>query len=876
MNGYLLFRSLVEVFSIVIAGSVFVTTWNTRTYHVRAGSFFLLIGIASLFAGSLDLVHTLAYKGINIFPAYDTNLPTQLWIAARYLQSLTLLAAALLLLLETHRHIHLGERAAYWLLAGYAAVTALFLLAAFSRHFPACYITGVGLTPFKRISEYIICMVLASAGLVLWRVRDYFDRETMACLLAAVVISIFSELAFTLYTDVYGVFNIIGHVLKIVVFALLYKSIVQANLQFLGDSERRFRQLFENLPVGFALHEIIRDTQGKPCDYRFLEVNPAYEELTGLKGPDIIGKTVLQVLPDLEPDWIERYGRVALGGGPVRFENFAKALSKHFEVSAYSPMPGQFATIVVDITQRKRMEEELRESENRLRAIFDQAAVGVALLNTRTGQYVRVNQRYCDFLGYTIEEMLQKTLIDVTFHEDTQQNIEANAQLIDGSRKEFSYEKRYIRKDGSIVWGSLTMSPLWKPGEKPATYLHIAVVEDITDRKKAEQMLVSSHAALLEAQSMGHIGDSSMDVEPRTFVWSDEAYCIHGLQPVAKLSHEIYRTMIQPEDRSHVFAAIQSAMTRKQQEFTIDYRIVRPDGTERFVALTGKTVVDGDGVVTGLRGTMQDITDRKKAEQEKVFLQEQLMGARKLEAVGQLAGGVAHNFNNLLTGIMGSIEIARMDIPPTSPATASLENAQAAAVKAAGLARQLLAFSRNAMIVSVVQNANVLVESALELVSSSLPGSLEVVRNLSPDAWDVLMDAPQFTRVLMELVKNAREAMQDGGTVTIRTRNATIQDDYVASHPYARTGDFVVISVADTGPGIDPAMMEHLFEPFATTRQLGRGMGLAAVFGSVKQAGAGWMSPRTTAQARRSASTCHDTLNSADAPATVMTNGRIP
>jgi PAS domain S-box-containing protein len=374
--------------------------------------------------------------------------------------------------------------------------------------------------------------------------------------------------------------------------------------------------------------------------------------------------------------------------------------------------PSLVYVTMLDITERKKMEDDLRESEQRFRAVFEQAAVGVALLNTRTGQYVRVNQRYCDFLGYTMQEMLQKTLVDVTFPEDVQQNLDANAQLIDGTLTAFAYEKRYVRKDGSLVWGNLTISPLWKPGEKPTTYLHIAIVEDITERKQAEK--------------------------------------------------------------------------------------------------------------------------------EREALQEQLLGARKLEAVGRLAGGVAHNFNNLLTGIMGSIEIARMDTPPDSPAVQSLETAQAAAAEAAGLARKLLAFGRNAMIIPVTQHANDLVESALDLIASSLPASVEIVRDLSPDAWDVLADTAQMTGVLLELVENAREAMGDTGVVTVRTRNATITEEYVATHPYARAGDALVISVADTGPGIDPAVMDHLFEPFATTKQAGRGLGLAMVFGSMKQAG-GWI-----------------------------------
>jgi len=273
----------------------------------------------------------------------------------------------------------------------------------------------------------------------------------------------------------------------------------------------------------------------------------------------------------------------------------------------------------------------------------------------------------------------------------------------------------------------------------------------------------------------------------------------------------------------------------------VDYRIVRPDGSVRAVTLTGRTALDDGGTVTWIRGTAQDITNRQAAEAEKEAVQAQLQQSRRLESVGLLAGGVAHNFNNLLTAIMGSIEMARMDVVPGSPAASSLEMARAATIKAAGLARQLSSFGRNAMVRPVVQNTTSAVQASLELICSSLPSSIDVVRDLTPDTWDVLVDSSELTQVLLELTNNAREAMSDEGTITVHTSNVTVDSTYVATHSYARTGDFVAISVVDTGPGIDPEAMEHLFEPFATTKQFGRGMGLPTVFGALKQAG-GWVS----------------------------------
>jgi hypothetical protein len=207
MDNYLLFHSLSELFSISVAGCVFAITWSTRMHRPKDSSFFLVVGIGSLFVGGIDLVHTLAYKGMNVIQGYDSNLPTQLWIASRYLQSLSFMAASGLLFLQKFRGMVLSTRAPYILLAGYAVITALILFAIFARVFPVCFIEGSGLTPFKRISEYIICVILTAALFLLRQSRGYFDQEMLLTLMAAIVMSILSELAFALYTDVYGPFN---------------------------------------------------------------------------------------------------------------------------------------------------------------------------------------------------------------------------------------------------------------------------------------------------------------------------------------------------------------------------------------------------------------------------------------------------------------------------------------------------------------------------------------------------------------------------------------------------------------------------------------------------------------------------------------------
>ncbi len=219
-SSYLLFHSLVEIFSIVVAWSAFMVVWSARRFI--GNGYLLFLGIAFLFIGALDLVHTLAYDGMGVFPNETANIPTQLWIAARYVQSLSFLAAPLLLNRKLRLSLVVGVYA--------LATTVLLSMIWVWRIFPDCYIPGVGLTPFKIASEYIICVLLGGALVWLYRQRATFDPNVAQLLLLSIVASIASELAFTSYVSVYDGANLIGHLFKIVAFFLIYKAIVETGV----------------------------------------------------------------------------------------------------------------------------------------------------------------------------------------------------------------------------------------------------------------------------------------------------------------------------------------------------------------------------------------------------------------------------------------------------------------------------------------------------------------------------------------------------------------------------------------------------------------------------------------------------------------------
>ncbi len=245
LYSFLLFHSLAEIFSIIIGCSIFILAWNSRDR--LDNGYLLFLGIAYLFVSGLDMIHTLAYKGMGVFPSYDADLATQLWIAARYVQALSLLASPVFLRQKLN---------VYWVFTGYAAATSLLLWAIFAGLFPACFVEGVGLTPFKKVSEYIISLILLASIAVLLQKRDAFDRNVLTWLIASLALTIGAELAFTLYISLYGFSNLIGHFFKIVAFYLIYKAIIEMGL------EKPHRLLFRNLKENeTALRDALEEVQ---------------------------------------------------------------------------------------------------------------------------------------------------------------------------------------------------------------------------------------------------------------------------------------------------------------------------------------------------------------------------------------------------------------------------------------------------------------------------------------------------------------------------------------------------------------------------------------------------------------------------------------
>jgi PAS domain S-box-containing protein len=355
---------------------------------------------------------------------------------------------------------------------------------------------------------------------------------------------------------------------------------------------------------------------------------------------------------------------------------------------------------------------------------------------------------------------------------------------------------------------------------------------DISALKQAKKALLDSEARLERAQEIAGIGSWEVDLATGRYVWSKEMYRIRGLTPET-FEPRVDNTApyVHPDDYAEMrrwLADLTAGLDREAREM----RTIRPDGETRVMRAEGRAMRDADGVIRRVAGTLQDITERR-------LIERQLSQAQKMEAIGNLTGGLAHDFNNGLGVIIGNLDLLAQMVEENGTAVEVCDEAREAALRCADLIRGLLAFARRQPLRPRQNHVNTLVRDTARLLGRTLGEDIALNLTLSQDLWTAMADAAQLEAALVNLATNARDAMPKGGQLRIATRNAHLDADYAALHPEAAPGDHVLIEVSDTGTGIPREILGHIFEPFFTTKPVGQGtgLGLAMVFGFVKQSG---------------------------------------
>jgi len=297
-----------------------------------------------------------------------------------------------------------------------------------------------------------------------------------------------------------------------------------------------------------------------------------------------------------------------------------------------------------------------------------------------------------------------------------------------------------------------------------------------------------------------------------------------------------FSKLVHPEDSAMVTENLRKRLSGEEVPRDYEFRGLTRAGETIYVDINS-SIIESEGKIVGILGIIRDITERKQAAEEKEKIQVQLLQAQKMEAIGTLAGGVAHDFNNLLTAIQGYTDLAMMKVDETDPLYRDLKQIHLAAVRAASLTRQLLLFSRKQPMDFTPLGINRMVDDLLKMLERLIGEDIATKTELDSDPWTVRADKGNIERVIMNLAVNARDAMPEGGELTIKTENVILDDEHCKLIPESRPGKFVCLSVGDTGVGMDKGSIEHIFEPFFSTKETGKGtgLGLSVIYGIAKQ-----------------------------------------
>jgi PAS domain S-box-containing protein len=586
--------------------------------------------------------------------------------------------------------------------------------------------------------------------------------------------------------------------------------------------EDRFAAFFDNAPIGHCM---------AAPDGTVLRANPALCAMLGYSAEELRAISLLSIThPDDLAETREAV-RALLAGESASF-----ALEKRFKTKAGGDlwayvsvrlmrdpenMPLYTVTHVLDIGPRQKADTDLRVSESRYRRLFEAAKDGILILDADSGRIVDVNPFLMDLTGYSRDELLDKALWEVGSFRDIAASKVSFAKL--QSDKYVRYEDLPLKtRDGRTIDVEF-VSNVYRIGGQRVIQCNI---RDISQRKRADAERMRLSMAIEQSAEVVMLTDVRGTIEYANPAF--ERTTGYSRAEVLGLNPRLLKSGVQDE----AFYRKLWATLTSGQPWTGRLVNKKKDGTLYSEDATISPVRDLTGTTTGYVAVKRDLTAT-------LALEAQLLHAQKMEAVGQLAGGVAHDFNNVLSVILSYADLIVGDLKPGDPFRADIEEIRAAGVRAAALTRQLLAFSRQQVLEAKVLNLNLTLAGMEKMLHRLLGADVELTLLTAAGLWSVKADPGQFEQIVMNLAVNARDAMPRGGQLTIETANVELDDQYAMTHAEIRAGAYVQVAVSDTGTGMEPATQKRIFEPFFTTKDKGKGtgLGLATVFGIVKQSG---------------------------------------
>jgi len=883
LYSYPLFHSLAELFSIVVACGIFMIAWNSR--GVARNNYLLFIGITYLFIGALDLIHTLAYKGMGVFQGYDANLPTQLWTGARYMQSLSLLIAPLFF----NRKLRPPS-----VFLAYSLATFLMLMSIFYwKVFPDCFTEGTGLTSFKKISEYIISFILfASMGLLLKNRRE-FDRDVLVQIVWSIILTIASELLFTFYISVYALSNLMGHFFKILAFYLIYKAIIETGLSkpynFLLKDSKKSEEALQNALLESKQREAeisaLLDGTRAVLNYQEFK-NSAQSIFDSCK--NVIGATAgyisllskdgkenevvfldsgglpCTVDPNL-PMPIRGFREKAYRTGKAVFHNefpaseYVKFLPEgHSSLSNVLFAPLAIGGKVIGLLGLGNKPGGFDENDGRMASAFSELA-SIALYNSRTlealehkeerfrsvvetagdaiisvdghGNIIFWNDAAKTTFGYSSDEVIGKPLTFImperfrSMHRDGMQRILAkgNPNIIGktvemaGLRKdssEFAMElslATWETKEGIFFTGivrDITVRKLTEVAlKKSRDELEIRVKErtqelaktneelmkEIAQRKRIEKALRESEIKYRIVADNTYDWESWVDPERHFIYVSPSCRRITDHDPKEFLMDpDLFLKIIHPDDLS-TYIEHQNEVDQKRTGGEVEFRIVRPDGSQRWIGHVCQAVFDSEGHFLGHRGSNRDITERnlaeealRESEQRLRLLSSQLLTVQEAErkrVAREIHDGIGQTLAAIKFGLESKLSQMGAGAPPPG---VSIEN-----------------------IISLAQNG---IEESRRVQMDLRPSVLDDIGILATIGWFTREFQKVYFHISVERQISVEENEIPDSLKTALFRVMQEAMNNVAKHSKAdlarlilrKTVDKIELSIEDNGEGFDP------------------------------------------------------------------------